>query len=61
MASKPPEWGILIVVVGANKQALLAWWEQLVCIDHVVLSDKEYLKIVSESKGFVEICGSSCQ
>ena len=48
-------------MAGANKQALLAWWEQLVCIDHVVLLDKEYLKTISEFKDVVKTCGPSCQ
>ena len=53
MASKPLEWRILITVVGVDKQALLTWWEQLICTDHDVQSNKEYLKTVSESEGVV--------
>ena len=51
----------MVAVVGADKQALLAWWGQLVCTDHVVLLDKEYLKTISESKGVVKTYGPSCQ
>ena len=61
MASERPEWRILAVVAGANKQALLAWWVQLVCTNHVVMSDKEYLKTISEFEGVVKTCGPSCQ
>ena len=45
MTFEQPEWRILVAMAGANKQALLAWWGQLVCTDHVVLLDKEYLKL----------------
>ena len=53
MASEPLEWCILITVVGVDKQALLTWWEQLVCTDHTVQSDKEYLKTILEFEGVV--------
>ena len=49
------------MVVGADKQALLAWWGQVVCTDHILLSNKEYLKNVSEFEGVVKTYGSLCQ
>ena len=61
MAFELLEWRIMATVVGVDKQALLAWWGQLVYIDHVVLSDKECLKTISECEGFVKTYGPSCQ
>ena len=60
MASELLEWHILAKVAGANKQALLAWWGQVVCTDHTILSNKEYLKNVSESEGVVKTYGPLC-
>ena len=61
VASKLPKWHILAAVVGEYKQALVAWWGQLVCTDHAVLSDKEYIKTIFEFEGVVKTCDPSCQ
>ena len=52
---------ILAAMASVDKQALLAWWGQLVCTNHVVVSDKEYLKTISEFEGVVKTYGPSSQ
>ena len=49
------------MMVNVDKQALLTYREQLVCIDPTVPSGKEYLQTVYESVANVKTCGAIYQ